>query len=409
MKKVLFLLISLGLLQATQFHAQNLLNYTYSSNGEKGNCLFPEDASGNVTFSSLIDVQHSADTIMMVADDYIMSQNVSGKCEVKSLSKSTRTSTYSIQLNIGKQSWGIEYWGTPLFIFNRDASHVKFKCVVEARNGKYKYSLIDFETNRNTIRGEAKNDGQPNVIHWQRVNSLTKERDAYASTHDSSKRDVKEKLFDYNSQIAYEACLYQAEYDATKRFEDGLKNLNFEDDFMDLSQNISDSEKALNKASQGRDFSFSIFGEGFFTHAGNYTYQHPSKTSDSNYSNYSGFLLEKGNNVFLSGDDTNYEQAGVQELIKQIMIDDFWNVVDDIKQAHFVIKYVVNLEGRDKAYLLISTPNGDVEKELDSHGTSESSRENHEIARSMYLKSIMPLYKQIESQKYPKDLKIFTK
>jgi hypothetical protein len=296
-----------------------------------------------------------------------------------------------------------------LFIFNRDASHVKFKCVVEARTGKYKYSLIGFETNRNTIRGEAKNDGQPNVIHWQRVNSLTKERDAYASTHDSSKREVKEKLFDFNSQIAYEACLYQAEYDATTRFEDGLKNLNFEDDFMDLSQNTSDSEKALNKASQGKNFSFSVFGEGFFTHAGNYTHQYQAKSSDSNYSNFSGFLLQKGNNVYVAGEDTNYEQAGVQELIKQIMIDGFWNVVDDIHHAHFVIKYVVSLEGRDKAHLLISTPDGDIEKELDSHGASESSRENHEIARSMYLKSIMPLYKQIESQKYPKDLKIFTK
>lgn len=344
---------------------------------------------------------------MMVADDYVMGQNVSDKCIVKRLSNSTRTSTYSIQLNVGKQAWGVEFWGTPLFALYRDASHVKFKCIIEARTGKYKYSLIDFETNRNTIRGEAKNDGQPNVIHWQRINSLTKERDAYASTHDISKRSVKEILFDFNSQIAYEACLYQAEYDATKRFEEGLKKLIFEDDFMDITQKTSDSELALNKASQGRNFSLSLFGKGFFTHAENYSNQNQQNTTDSNYSNFKGFLLQKGNNVFITSGDATHEQAGVQELIKQTIIDGFWNVVDNIDQAHFIIKYVVNLEGRDKAYLFISTPKGEIEKELDSQGTSESSNENHEIARSMYKKNIMPLYKQIESQKYPKNLREF--
>ncbi|MBR5038344.1 MAG: hypothetical protein IKX65_06445 [Prevotella sp.] len=300
---------------------------------------------------------------MMIADDYIMSQNVSDKCVVKRLSNSTRTSTYSIQLNIGKQSWGVEYWGTPLFVFNRDASHVKFKCIVEARTGKYKYSLVDFETNRNTIRGEAKNDGQPNTIHWQRVNSLTKERNDYVSKNDTSKRSVKEVVFDFNSQIAYEACLYQAEFEATKRFEEGLKNLNFEDDFLDTTQKTPNTELTLNKASQGRGFSISLFGEGFFTHAGSYTNQNQQSISKSNYSNYTGFLLEKGNNVFITSGEASYEQAGVQELVKQTMIDGFWNVVDDINLAHFVIRYVLNLEGRDKAYLLISTPKGDVEKE----------------------------------------------
>lgn len=156
--------------------AQNLLHYAISSNGEKGDCLFPEDEAGNVVFSSIIDVPCSADSIMLIVDDYISAQNISEKCVVNNLSKSSRTSTYSIQLNIGKQLWGVEYWGSPLFVFARDASHVKFKCIIEARNGKYKYSLVDFETNRRTIRGAAKNDGQPNVIHWQRVNSLTKEK-----------------------------------------------------------------------------------------------------------------------------------------------------------------------------------------------------------------------------------------
>lgn len=387
--------------------AQNLLHYAVSPNGERGECLFPEDESGNVVFSSIIDVPCSADSIMLFADDYISAQNVSDRCVVKNLSKSSRTSTYSIQLNIGKQMWGVEYWGSPLFVFARDASHVKFKCIIEARNGKFKYSLVDFETNRNTIRGAAKNDGQPNVIHWQRVNSLTKEKKEYAAKNDTNKRKVKEVLFDFNSQIAYEACLYQAEYDATRRFEEGLINLKWTDDFMDNTPAFSNSEKKLNNKIQGRNFSFSLFGDGFFTQSGDAGNQ----TIDlaSNYSNYKGFLLEKNCNVFITSDDHHYEQSGAQELTKQTMIDGFWNVVDDINQAHFVLKYYVNLEGRDKANLVVMTPKGDPQLVLATAGASESASENREVARDLYLKVILPLYKKIETKKYPKSLNEFIK
>lgn len=405
MNKLLFIFLIAISCFSVQASAQNLLHYAVSTNGEKGECLFPEDESGNVVFSSVIDVPCSADSIMLIADDYISAQNVSDRCVVKNISKSSRTSTYSIQLNIGRQLWGIEYFGSPLFAFRRDASRVKFKCIIEARNGKYKYSLVDFETNRNTIRGEAKNDGQPNVIHWQRVNSLTKEKNAYASKNDPQKRKVKETLFDFNSQIAYEACLYQAEYDATKRFEDGLKNLNWSDDFMDYKPTISESEKALNTKTQGRNFSFSLFGDGFFTQSLGIENNVPN--TKSNYSNYKGFLLEKNNNVYVTSDNHPYEQAGAQELIKQIIIDGFWNVVEDVSQAHFVLKYYVNLEGRDKAHLLLTMPNGDIQKELGYASASESANENREVARSLYLDKIMPLFKSIEKGKYPKQLSVF--
>lgn len=405
MKKLLsiFVLMLLPLFVS----AQNLLHYAVSTNGERGECLFPEDESGNVFFSSVIDAPCSADSIMLIADDYISAQNVSDRCIVKNLSKSSRTSTYSIQLNIGKQMWGIEYFGSPLFAFRRDASHVKFKCIIEARNGKYKYSLIDFETNRNTIRGEAKNDGQPNVIHWQRVNSLTKERNNYASKNDPNKRKVKETLFDFNSQIAYEACLYQAEYDATKRFEEGLKNLNWSDDFMDNPSKQSESGNKLNGHVQGKNFSFSLFGDGFFTQSSGK--DRNTSNSGPSITDYKGFLLERNNNVFVTSDDHPYELAGAQELIKQIMIDGFWNVVDDLSQAHFILKYYVDLEGRDKAHILVMTPNSNIQKTLASSGSSESSNENREVARSLYLNSIMPLYKSIERGKYPKQLSDFIK
>ena len=87
------------------------------------------------------------------------------------------------------------------------------------------------------------------------------------------------------------------------------------------------------------------------------------------------------------------------------MIDGFWNVVDDLSQAHFILKYYVDLEGRDKAHILVMTPNGNIQKSLASSGSSESSNENREVARNLYLNSIMPLYKSIERGKYPKTIK----
>lgn len=409
MNKILVIVLGVLFLQNTQLSSQNLLHYAISTNGEKGECLFPEDASGNVFFSSIIDVPYPADSIMLVADDYIIAQNVSDKCIVERISNSSRTSTYNVQLNIGKQTWGMELWGSPLFVVKRDASHVKFKCIVEVRDGKYKYSLIDFETNRNTIRGEGKNDGQPNIIHWQRINSLTKEKNTYATSHDISKRNVKEVLFDYNSQIAYEVYLYQAEYEATKQFENGLRNLHFEDDFMDITDTPTQSEQVLTAKGQGQDFFYSLFGEGFFTQAVENAGKPQFKHADFNYSSYKGFLLDKGCNVYITSDDFSYEQAGAQELIKQTMIDGFWNVVDDINQAHFVMRYYVNLEGRDKAHIILMTPQEDVKVSIASDGTSESSKENHEVARNLYLRAVTPLYKKIIAKKYPKFLNDFSK
>lgn len=398
MNKRITLLASLSLLTIA-LYAQNMLHYATSANGQKGECLFPEDEKGNIVFSSVVEIPLSADSIMLIVDDYISAQNVSDKCVIKRLSNSYRTSTYSIQFNVGSQTWGIEFWGSPLFVGRRDASHVKFKCLVEVRTGKYKYTLFDFETNRTSLWGEAKNDGQSNLIHWQRVNSLTKERDEYAASNDVNKRITKEVLYDYNAQIAYETCLYQAEYDVTKRFVDGLKTISVNEDFIDITDNENKSEQELNRKTQSRSMSLSAFGNGFFSQASENS-EHNNK-NESNYSNYFGLLLEKNCNVFICGGRTSYEQAGVQELIKQVSIDGFWNIVDKRSEAHFVMEYIVSTKGRDKAYLYFSLPQGYERVEVKKHGSNESSSGNHEVARSMYLSAVAPLYKKIEANKLP--------
>jgi len=64
--------------------------------------------------------------------------------------------------------------------------------------------------------------------------------------------------------------------------------------------------------------------------------------------NYHGFLLQKGNCVFIPTDSPfSYEQAG-QKVLKDLMQKDgFWQVVDKIEQAHIVLRYWTRLEGKD--------------------------------------------------------------
>ena len=402
MKRILFTIFSSIVLLGG--YSQNLLHYAQSANGEVGECLFPKGNDGKVFFSDIISFPHAADSIIMAADNFMMKMNIMDGYRIESVSSSPSMKTYSVQLEVGKQNWGIEHFGSPLFIIQRDASHVKFKCVIEAKQGRYKYSMLDFETNRNTIRGEAKNDGDPNIIHWQRVNSLTKERDQYIAKHDPEKRQSKEIIYDYNSQIAYESSLYLAEYAAFKRIVDGLAHLNFfEDDFEEVS--TADSDNSTVAFAQGTDSS--ILGNVFFSHS-SIDQNTPAIAQPVDLSDYHGFLLGKGNQVYVTSGEPDYEIAGAQELIKQISIDGFWTPVNRLDLAHFVIEYHVNLEGRDKAYVTIHDPqNNLVCSKTWTKGASESVNENREVARSLYLDSLLPLQQMIEKGKFPKYLEIF--
>ena len=257
MKKVLLLILTITISFQVEY-AQNMLHYALNSNGEKEWTLFPENANGEVVISSIVKAPFSADTILMAAYSYITSLNAPGDCEVKTVTKSNIKNVYSVQLNVGKQLWAIELFGSPLFVINRDVSHVKFTCVIEARKGKYKYSLIDFETNRRTLSGEAKNDGQPNLIHWQRVNSILKLRRQYCLSHKNPNRMAKQDIYSYNEAIAEETYLYFDEYNSVKRFEEGLKNLTFTvDDFEDL--------ETKGAVKENKDLALKEVGDGIYS------------------------------------------------------------------------------------------------------------------------------------------------
>ena len=84
--------------------------------------------------------------------------------------------------------------------------------VIEIRKEKYRYTLNNFFTQHRRIPGDGKSDGPSNMIHWQRVNSLTKEMPA--------KGKMREKQ---QQMIEDEKVTYQAEYNAVQDILNGIK------------------------------------------------------------------------------------------------------------------------------------------------------------------------------------------
>lgn len=125
---------------------------------------------------------------------------------------------------------------------------------------------------------------------------------------------------------------------------------------------------------------------------------------------YKGFLLEKGNSVFIhhsnsdEDKDAKYDQEGAMVLRALLKKDGFWNVVDNMYDAHFVISYSVITTESDKAHLSISSWRINKVHILDSRGTNESVLKNNIVAQEFYNGPIRSLQKKIEKGKLSKKI-----
>lgn len=139
---------------------------------------------------------------------------------------------------------------------------------------------------------------------------------------------------------------------------------------------------------------------------------------------YKGYLLEKGNNVYIYGDDSEFEKVGVNELRRLLIMDGFWNVVDNMNEAHFTINYSIKKSnGNATSYILYNTIYH--EKEPDhvllsvsswrSNGSEflkeykidnpDSKRSNELLSNKMYYEVIVPFQKSIENGKLKKKIR----
>ncbi|MBR5399201.1 MAG: hypothetical protein IK103_05350 [Bacteroidales bacterium] len=372
-KKILFLLAIIFC--NAGIYAQNAVHFAFDTNGPMGECLFPQDARGQVSYTGIVEVSGSASEIMDALLDYVATQKVKIGFDFKEQAKSPKSCVFSIKCPVGKQLRSITVMGSPVYSALKDASEISFTCLLEVLDGKFKYTLKDFVTKRNMLPGEAKNDGSPNIIHWQRVNSLIKERDLYLAKHNPEKRSTREEMYEYDSKIKFEHTLYVEENKKVNQFVKGLESL---------------------KIDKGSDFELDIEAK---------IYEKEDEYEVLDLSGYRGNLLEKGNSVFVCGDEI-YEMAGAAELVKQISIDSLWNTVTFPEQAHFIIEYHVNTVGSDKAYIVVRSRDGKISYTSPKRSTSESFEDNRWQANSFY-KNLYSKIKRLEEGKGDRDLEKF--
>jgi hypothetical protein len=62
---------------------------------------------------------------------------------------------------------------------------------------------------------------------------------------------------------------------------------------------------------------------------------------------YKGFLLKEGNAVFIESGETEYEIAGANRLRELMSKNHFWKLAATREQAHFILRYYIELRGID--------------------------------------------------------------
>lgn len=127
----------------------------------------------------------------------------------------------------------------------------------------------------------------------------------------------------------------------------------------------------------------------------------------SDIDNYRGFLLEKGNNVYVYYDNEQYGKRGAEKLKTLLKANGFWNVVDRMEDAHFTLNYGLKLSGRDQVLLSVSswkTNNLVYLYVKRKWGVGRES--NHDIfALELYNDVILPFQKKIAEGKVSKVIK----
>ena len=126
----------------------------------------------------------------------------------------------------------------------------------------------------------------------------------------------------------------------------------------------------------------------------------------SKWQGYKGFVLEKGNCVYLDcvsdPKDEGYDEAAYDVLKRQLNRDGFWTIVDNPEDAHFSIVCLVSREGKGKASIAISSLLTGKDDRLGAEKGPEDVNDYRKVVWELYNKYILPLQRKIDSNKIPK-------
>ncbi len=183
----------------------------FDTNGPIGECLFPQDSIGDIVFCDICECDYSEDSIKAFIEEWVYDLKQIKQYKIENYFKGITKIAFEVEIPVEK-----ELLEVPIGTFKRDKSQVSFMCVFDIRNKKYRYTLNRFYTERRNIPGEGKSEGPSNMLHWQRVNSLSKELN-------NTKKDEERKALE--QAISDEHAIYQAEYKAVHEFINSIKTI----------------------------------------------------------------------------------------------------------------------------------------------------------------------------------------
>ncbi len=200
--------------------------YAFDTNGPMGQCLFPINEKGEDEIKEVIvfpgkTANEISEQVQKWAYEITDKYNLKID-DGKDRYMGTDLVAFRGEVKLGLSVLSVDYGWAHIGDFARYASEIKFRCRVEIKDGKCRCIFNHFMTDRRTIRGEAKSNGPENRLHWQRVNSLTKERDEVIGGKTKLSKSKQEEVDAYNEQIRFEEATYQLEY---KVFADMLTDL----------------------------------------------------------------------------------------------------------------------------------------------------------------------------------------
>ncbi len=145
------------------------------TNGPMGECLFPTNSEGKIFYYGVIEAPCSKAELKEYAIRFFRELDKNPNINVKTIQTEYESRyDFDVILSSGKVKQEIHYAK-----YYRDRSRIRCHVALEFKEGRYRYTVNPYETNRLNLRGAAKCDGTPNEIHWQRVNSLNKRRDSH--------------------------------------------------------------------------------------------------------------------------------------------------------------------------------------------------------------------------------------
>ena len=192
---------------------QNGHDAKFDTNGPMGAVLFPEDQNGDVVITEVVTAGFKADTLKALAMEFLNGTDKTDDMNVSKIDEGLTKITADVEVKEGTRIVELPY-GPGI---ERAKSVVDFKLVIDFRDGKYRYTLTNFHTDRWRIKGDGEDQGPSNRLHWQRMNSINK---------DIKRKNTRAEM------LAEEEEAYQEEYKAVMKFVEGLRSFaEINDDF----------------------------------------------------------------------------------------------------------------------------------------------------------------------------------